>query len=156
MPTGRGSSAREGIILASDCLAPLRRRHSGRPPGRKTQRGVGLLPLPPTPDRRGGYCHPAGRWSVALSTRAAQRATHRCEICPQPTPDPYPRPHARATSHPTHVSHTFSGQSVAFTISPISSPPHQLTTSPPHHLTISPPRVMRRTGDDARCASYLY
>ena len=51
----------------------------------------------------------------------------------------YPRPHARATPHPTHVSHTFSGQSVAFTISPLSSPPHQLTTSPPHHLTISPP-----------------
>ena len=125
----------------------------------------------------------------------------------------YPRPPARATPHPTHVSHTFLGQSVAFTISPLSSPPHQLTTSPPHHLTISPPphltispphhlttspsqylttspshhltispsphltaspatrhltispsphltisppRVMRRTGDDARCASYLY
>ena len=51
----------------------------------------------------------------------------------------YPRPPARATPHPTHVSHTFLGQSVAFTISPLSSPPHQLTTSPPHHLTISPP-----------------
>ena len=34
MPTGRGSSAREGIFLASDRLAPLPRPYSGRPPGR--------------------------------------------------------------------------------------------------------------------------
>ena len=104
--------------------------------GGETQRGAGLLPLPPTPDRRGGYCHPAGRWSVALSTRAAQRATG-ARFAPN-LPLTYPRPHARATPHPTHVSHTFSGQSVAFTISPLSSPPHQLTTSPIHTISPSP------------------
>ena len=40
MPTRRGCCAREGIILASDWLAPLRRGSSGRPPGRMVSAGA--------------------------------------------------------------------------------------------------------------------
>ena len=102
------------------------------------------MPLPPTPDRRGGYCHPAGRWSVALYARGATNYV-RCEICPHPPPPA----RTRDLPVPTHVSHTFPDPSVAFTISPLhhltTSPPHHLTTTPSHHLpttphlTISPP-----------------
>ena len=87
------------------------------------------MPLPPTPDRRGGYCHPAGRWSVALYARGATNYV-RCEMCPHPPPPA----RTRDLPVPTHVSHTFPDPSVAFTISPL----HHLTTSPPHHLTTTP------------------
>ena len=79
---------------------------------------VGLLPLPPTPDRRGGYCHPAARWSVAFYARyeyaggasLSTRGTNtQVRVCPHP---PLPA-RTRNPPVPTHVSHTCPGPSAA-------------------------------------------
>ena len=89
------------------------------------------MPLPPNQYRQGGYCHPTGRWSVALYARGATNYSGARFA---------PRACTRDPPVPTHVDHTFPGQPAAFTISPLHQlTPHHLTTSPPHHLPTSPP-----------------
>ena len=78
MPTGRGSSAREGIFLASDRLAPLPRPYSGRPPGRTV-----TLTLTLTRSRRTlgcGQVMPRARGLLGVLWAARLAISHRASL----------------------------------------------------------------------------
>ena len=78
MPTRRGSSAREGIFLASDRLAPLPRPYSGRPPGRTV-----TLTLTQTRSRRTlgcGQVMPRARGLLGVLWAARLAISHRASL----------------------------------------------------------------------------
>ena len=103
VPSGRGCSAREGVIWSPGSLAPLRRGYSGRPPGRMVPAGASAGGSRLTPG--GGQVMPRARRLLGVLGDAPPAISRRKSVPRRVRGPPWPHcdPAASPQAPPTPV-----------------------------------------------------